>query len=77
GLPELSGAFASGDATALALVADSCRALCTALANLVNITDPEVIVAGGEAVSLCDPFLTPLREALSARTFRTAPPLLP
>ncbi|NEI38229.1 ROK family protein [Rhizobium leguminosarum] len=77
GLPELSVALASGDATALALVADSGRGIGTALANLVNITDPEVIVAGGEAVSLGDPFLTPLREALAARTFRTAPPLLP
>nr|WP_276314768.1 ROK family protein [Rhizobium changzhiense] len=77
GLPELREALSSGDATATALVADSGRGIGTALANLVNITDPEVIVAGGEAVSLGDPFLTPLREALAARTFRTAPPLLP
>ncbi|MDK4731407.1 MULTISPECIES: ROK family protein [unclassified Rhizobium] len=76
-LPELREALASGDATATALVAHSGRGIGTALANLVNITDPEVIVAGGEAVSLGDPFLTPLREALAARTFRTAPPLLP
>ncbi len=45
GLPELSAALASGDAVALALVADSGRGIGTALANLVNITDPEVIVA--------------------------------
>ncbi|ANM11170.1 MULTISPECIES: ROK family protein [unclassified Rhizobium] len=77
GLPELCEALASGDATALTLVGDAGRGIGTALANLVNITDPEVIVAGGEAVSLGDPFLTPLREALAARTFRTAPPLLP
>ncbi|OWV77085.1 ROK family transcriptional regulator [Rhizobium sp. R339] len=77
GLPELRTALASGDATALTLVGDSGRGIGTALANLVNITDPEVIVAGGEAVSLGDHFLTPLREALTARTFRTAPPLLP
>lgn len=77
GLPELCEALAAGDATALTLVAASGRGIGTALANLVNITDPEVIVAGGEAVSLGDPFLTPLREALAARTFRTAPPLLP
>ncbi|QSY93031.1 ROK family protein [Rhizobium bangladeshense] len=77
GLPELREALSSGDATALTLVAESGRGIGIALANLVNITDPEVIVAGGEAVSLGDPFLTPLREALAARTFRTAPPLLP
>ncbi|PDT07293.1 MULTISPECIES: ROK family protein [unclassified Rhizobium] len=77
GLPELRTALASGDATALTLVGDSGRGIGTALANLVNITDPEVIVAGGEAVSLGEAFLTPLREALTARTFRTAPPLLP
>ncbi|NEJ72146.1 ROK family protein [Rhizobium phaseoli] len=77
GLPDLCKALASGDATALAIVGESGRGIGTALANLVNITDPEVIVAGGEAVSLGDPFLTPLREALAARTFRTAPPLLP
>ncbi|MGO8134415.1 hypothetical protein ACC730_38595, partial [Rhizobium ruizarguesonis] len=49
----------------LSLVADSGRGIGTALANLVNITDPEVIVAGGEAVSLGDPFLTPTRLAMS------------
>lgn len=77
GLAELRTALASGDATATDLVAHSGRSIGTALANLVNITDPEVIVAGGEAVSLGDHFLIPLREALAARTFRTAPPLLP
>ena len=76
-LPELNEALASGEPAALALVGHSGRSIGTALANLVNITDPEVIVAGGEAVSLGDPFLTPLREGLAARTFRTAPPLLP
>ncbi|PWI53555.1 sugar kinase [Rhizobium phaseoli] len=77
GLQELRQALTSGDPIATDLVGHSGRSIGTALANLVNITDPEVIVAGGEAVSLGDHFLTPLRDALSARTFRTAPPLLP
>ncbi|MDK4741071.1 ROK family protein [Rhizobium sp. CNPSo 3464] len=77
GLPELRSALAAGDPTAVALVEHSGKSIGTALANLVNVTDPEVIVAGGEAVSLGEHFLGPLREALTARTFRTAPPLLP
>lgn len=47
------------------------------LANLVNITDPEVIVFGGEAVSFGEALLGPLRSALLKHTFRVPPPLLP
>ncbi|GGA83198.1 sugar kinase [Brucella endophytica] len=77
GAPELRQALMAGDPAAVKIVTDSGRSIGTALANLVNVADPEVIVAGGEAVSLGEHFLTPLREALASRTFRAPPPILP
>ncbi|WP_412066868.1 ROK family transcriptional regulator [Rhizobium sp. SYY.PMSO] len=77
GRAEFRVALVSEDPVVVAIVEEAGRCIGTALANLVNITDPEVIVAGGEAVSLGEPFLAPLRQALAAGTFRTAPPLLP
>lgn len=77
GAPELRQALAAEDPTAVRIVEDAGRGIGTALANLVNVTDPEVIVAGGEAVSLGEHFLTPLQEALALRTFRMPPPILP
>ncbi|KRB55194.1 ROK family transcriptional regulator [Rhizobium sp. Root708] len=76
-LRDLRHALAAEDPTAVKIVEESGRAIGTALANLVNVTDPEVIVAGGEAVSLGEHFLVPLREALARRTFRTPPAILP
>jgi predicted NBD/HSP70 family sugar kinase len=77
GTPELRQALAAEDPTAVRIVEDSGRSIGTALANLVNVTDPEVVVAGGEAVSLGEHFLAPLQEALALRTFRMPPPILP
>ncbi len=76
-LPDFRRAVAAGDAAAVKIAEESGRSIGVALANLVSVTDPEVIVAGGEAVSLGEHFLTPLRNALAKGTFRTAPPLLP
>ncbi len=73
---ELRSALAAEDPVAVKLVEEAGRCIGTALANLVNVTDPEVIVAGGEAVSLGDHFLFPLRRSLGERTFRAPPPLL-
>jgi predicted NBD/HSP70 family sugar kinase len=75
-LPDFRQAVAAGDPPAIAIAEESGRSIGTALANLVSVTDPEVIVAGGEAVSLGDAFLTPLRKALAAGTFISPPPLL-
>ena len=77
GAPELRQALVAEDPAAVAIVGEAGRGIGTALANLVNVTDPEVIVAGGEAVSLGEYFLAPLREAFSLRTFRSPPPILP
>ncbi len=74
---ELRSALADKDPIAVKIVEDAGRSIGTALANLINVTDPEVIVAGGEAVSLGEHFLAPLRKTLALRTFRAPPPILP
>lgn len=74
---DLRHALSLNDPLAVKIVGEAGRGIGTALANLINVTDPEVIVAGGEAASLGEHFLEPLREAFAARTFRSAPPILP
>ncbi|MBB3962936.1 putative NBD/HSP70 family sugar kinase [Rhizobium metallidurans] len=72
----MRSALAAADPVVVGLVEEAGRSIGTALANITNITDPEVIVAGGEAVSLGDHFLRPLRHALAEGAFRSPPPLL-
>jgi predicted NBD/HSP70 family sugar kinase len=76
GPTELRSALVAEDPVAVGLVEEAGRCIGTALANITNVTDPEVIVAGGEAVSLGDHFLRPLRKALADGAFRSPPPLL-
>jgi predicted NBD/HSP70 family sugar kinase len=77
GLNAFREALQAGDKVANTLIEHAGHSIGRKLADLVNITDPEVIVAGGEAVSFGDTFLMPLRAALAKGTFRTAPQLLP
>ncbi len=76
GPTELRSALAAEDPVVVGLIEEAGRCIGAALANITNVTDPEVIVAGGEAVSLGDHFLRPLRKALAEGAFRTPPPLL-
>lgn len=76
GPTELRSALAAEDPVVVGLVEEAGRCIGTALANITNVTDPEVVVAGGEAVSLGEHFLRPLRKALADGAFRAPPPLL-
>lgn len=74
---DLTDAVRNGDPGAIGLVSEAGSQIGAALANLVNVTDPEIIVMGGEAVAFGAPFLDPLRLALQKHSFRTAPELFP
>lgn len=69
-------AVKGGEPRAIAILEDAGRGIGRHLANLVNITDPEVIVVGGEAVSFGHALFEPMRIALGKNTFRSSPPLL-
>lgn len=77
GRPELLVALKAGEPEAVGVLEEAGHGIGRHLANLVNITDPEVIVVGGEAVSFGDALFGPLRAALKKTTFRAPPPVLP
>jgi predicted NBD/HSP70 family sugar kinase len=77
GRSELLAALKTGEPQAIAVLEEAGNGIGRHLANLVNITDPEVIVVGGEAVSIGDALFGPLRTALGKHTFRAPPPVLP
>jgi predicted NBD/HSP70 family sugar kinase len=77
GLAEMQDALENREPAITALLQKAGGGIGKALANLVNITDPEVIVVGGEAVSFGETFFGPLRSSLLKHSFRTPPPLLP
>ncbi|MDL2407034.1 ROK family transcriptional regulator [Rhizobium calliandrae] len=77
GLPEMLDAMNKNEPVISSIVQEAGIGIGKALANLVNVTDPEVIVVGGEAVSFGDALFGPLRSAMAIHTFRPAPPLLP
>lgn len=58
-----------GDATAQGIFAAAGRTLGLALAHLVNLFNPPLIVLGGEGASVLALLLEPLRETLAAQCF--------
>ena len=76
-LSDMLEAARAGDAEVSRILGEAGAGIGKALANLVNITDPEVIVVGGEAVSFGDALFDPLKSSMAARTFFASPPLLP
>ena len=76
GRAALLAALKDGEPQAAVVLEKAGHGIGRHLANLVNITDPEVIVVGGEAVSFGDALFEPLRTALNKNTFRPAPPVL-
>jgi predicted NBD/HSP70 family sugar kinase len=58
-----------GDATAHTIFAAAGRTLGTAIADLVNIFNPPLIVVGGEGVRALDLMLEPLQDAMQANCF--------
>jgi predicted NBD/HSP70 family sugar kinase len=77
GKAALLAALDDNDPHAVAVLKEAGNGIARHLADLVNITDPEVIVVGGEAVSFGSALLEPLRATLEKNTFRPAPPVLP
>ena len=47
-------------------------ALGTAIAGLLNLLDPEMVVLGGQISALGDQLLTPLRDAIRTRALFTS-----
>lgn len=62
-------AAAAGHDGAREVLRDAGRRVGIALANLVNLVNPELIVVGGEGVRLGPAFLDPMRQALSEHAF--------
>ncbi|MGA7729667.1 MAG: ROK family protein [Chloroflexia bacterium] len=58
-----------GDPVALGIFAAAGRTLGTALADLINIFNPPLLVVGGEGTQTLDLMLEPLQEALRANCF--------
>lgn len=77
GRSELLAALNAGEPRASAILEEAGNGIGRHLANLVNVTDPEVIVVGGEAVAFGDALFGPLRATLEKNTFRAPPPVLP
>lgn len=58
-----------GDAATAAIYADVTQRLGMAIANLVNLLNPELVVLGGEAKYLTERFLADMRHLVDAHTF--------
>lgn len=58
-----------GDQPAARLYADLTERLGVAIANLVNLLNPELVLLGGEAAYLSEQFLADLQPAVTANTF--------
>lgn len=67
---DLVSAAAAGDGPARAAWLRSVRALAAALASLINVLDPEVIVIGGGIAAAGEALFVPLREELDATEWR-------
>jgi predicted NBD/HSP70 family sugar kinase len=61
-----------GDPLAVRAFQDAANVVGTAIATLVNLTGPELVIIGGEAVSNFDLFDESLRSAFAAHTFGSA-----
>jgi glucokinase len=69
-----SGVFAlagDGDDRAAAVIRDAAAALALAVASIVAIADPEVVIVGGGVAQQGDALLRPLRDAASRLGVRT------
>ena len=65
-------AAAAGDAHAGRLLEETARILAVAVANLVHLFNPDVIVIGGGVAAAGDRLFSPLRAEVRRRTFRSA-----
>ncbi|WP_226629643.1 ROK family transcriptional regulator [Alloyangia pacifica] len=70
----LAEALEAGDKAALSFVAEAGDAIGRHLAEWCTVTDPELIVLGGEAVALGAAFIRPMEAALAENFYRDTPP---
>lgn len=71
-LTDLLGAAEAGDVGAQALVAEAGRYLGIAVANLINLVNPGMVVLGGSLPSAGALLFDPLRDAMQARALSTS-----
>lgn len=62
----------AGDDYAIRILAETARILAVAVANLINILNPDTIVIGGGVAAAGDLLFEPLRDEVGHRTFRSA-----
>jgi glucokinase len=74
---DLAGLANAGDASARALFAAAGRRLGQAVANLVNVLDPDRVIIGGGVARAGDLILTPCREAAAPLILATEAQSLP
>jgi predicted NBD/HSP70 family sugar kinase len=72
GLTVMEDAALAGDALALQVVREAAEHLGIAVAGLLNLLNPALVVVGGGLARLGDVLLAPLREAVRTRTLATS-----
>lgn len=65
-------AAAAGDDLAERIVRDTADVLATAVANVIHLFNPDVVVVGGGVANARDLLIEPLREEVGRRTFSSA-----
>lgn len=70
--PELAAAYAAGDPVARSVVEDAARALGAAIANCVNIFNPDRVALTGGVLKLGEPYLNVVRREARERAFSIA-----
>ncbi len=71
-LKQLIEAAQAGDTDAIEVVREAGHHLGVAIANLLNLLNPRLVVLGGRLTAAGDLLLAPLREAISARALSTS-----
>ncbi|MGY4617718.1 putative NBD/HSP70 family sugar kinase [Bradyrhizobium sp. USDA 4472] len=74
---DMLGAAEAGDRVAVDLLQEAGEGIGKLLGDFCNIIDPEVIVAGGEAVTFGDHLFEPMRNALKRHAMWVPPPITP
>lgn len=74
---QFAEAIEAGDPDALSVMAEAGTLIGRHLADLVNLFDPEVVIAGGEAMQFGDAILQPIRDSMAKYVFLNAPEILP
>lgn len=72
GITAIEDAALSGDALALEVVRETAERLGVAVAGLLNLLNPSLVVMGGGLARVGDLLLDPLRRAVRARTLATS-----